>query len=165
MSALKDGVPEWAMALVNELFGGGEVGAQFAERVLERDFSVFERENIDAVGLDAAAVCVRSDERPLGSAKVALNKVLSVQPLGIRHHSPYCGESRAHRLGAGITRPTGIRATGGLKDAIGAHEAHQRIDVMAVPGIAEGGKRGGSNRLYRCKGRGSYGHRRLQWNE
>ncbi len=65
----------------------GQVRACLAEHVLELDLPVLEGEDVDAVGLDAAAVGGGAGEGPLRGAEVAVHEVHAVDPLrgiGIR---------------------------------------------------------------------------------
>ena len=73
----------------------------------------------------------------LRDAAIATDEVLTVDPGGVRKGLPGLLETFAHRGAANEAAAHHIRTGGGVKGAVLRHEAHQRIDVMAVPGGGE----------------------------
>ena len=117
-----------------------QIRPRLAEDVLAPDLAAAEAEQIDAVDLDPAAVGGGAGEGPFGDAEVAVDEMLAPRPLRIGHARPRRGERLAHRVAADVARAAGVVAGGGQEHAVVAHEGHQRVDVVAVPGGAESGE-------------------------
>src|SRR6476469_2378537 len=85
---LSDGA---ACALVSA--SGGSI---LAERVLDRNLSVPEREQIAAGNLDSLAVLERAGEGPFRHASIARHEVSSIAPVRIRILLEHCGVRSLH---------------------------------------------------------------------
>jgi hypothetical protein len=62
----------------------------------------------------------------------------SVAPVSITEGRPHFGETGSYSLTAYISSAGNLRTCGGLEDTIVGHERHQRVDIVAIPGIGEG---------------------------
>lgn len=127
-----------------------QVGAYLAEGLFALDFPVPEGEHVNAVGFDPAAVDDSAGEGPLGNTEVALHEVLAIEPLCIRHRLPGSRKGTTHCFGTDVTGAAGIWASSCFKYAVVGHERHQGIDVVLIPGGAEGNEGGFGNGGWIC---------------
>src|SRR5215203_3385297 len=87
--------------------------AVLAIGVLQRDFAVAKRKHVAAVHFDARPVGgTRAGERPLRDSPIALDKMQSVAPLGIRKRREDVRKGGAHGVPSSVARAADIRTRG-----------------------------------------------------
>ena len=86
---------------------------------------------------DARAVRACSSERPFGDASRSAHEMACITPMSIGKGRPDSGETSSHRLSADITSAGHVRTRRRFEDAVISHEGHERIDIVAIPGIGE----------------------------
>ena len=85
----------------------------------------------------ARTIGARSGESPFRDSSLTHDEMPRIAPVRISERCPDVGKRGSHRLAAHISRTRNVGTCRGFEHTILAHERHEGVDVVPIPGIGE----------------------------